>query len=129
MFLLVPAHPGFPGQTPQSRKTVVLCCVEGHTAKTPVVVEIDDMHSSVTDIHQFSFSFLWEARNRLCLTSDIVSWVKGKHPTSKTLHQLSPEDLWSSGKKNSRLMWKRSLDGVTVEEWKFFTLLALNQII
>jgi len=28
MFLLVPAHPGFPGQIPQSRKTVVLCvCV------------------------------------------------------------------------------------------------------
>ena len=26
MFLLVPAHPGFPGQIPQSRKTVV-CCV------------------------------------------------------------------------------------------------------
>jgi len=25
MFLLVPAHPGFPGQIPQSRKTVVLC--------------------------------------------------------------------------------------------------------
>ena len=29
MFLLVPAHPGFPGQIPQSRKTVVLCvCVQ-----------------------------------------------------------------------------------------------------
>ena len=27
MFLLVPAHPGFPGQIPQSRKTVV--CVMG----------------------------------------------------------------------------------------------------
>ena len=28
MFLLVPALPGFPGQIPQSRKTVVLCvCV------------------------------------------------------------------------------------------------------
>jgi len=26
MFLLVPAHPGFPGQIPQSRRTVV-CCV------------------------------------------------------------------------------------------------------
>jgi len=25
MFLLVPAHPCFPGQIPQSRKTVVLC--------------------------------------------------------------------------------------------------------
>jgi len=28
MFLLVPAHPGFPGQIPQSRKTVVcVVCV------------------------------------------------------------------------------------------------------
>jgi len=27
MFLLVPAHLGFPGQIPQSRKTVVCVCV------------------------------------------------------------------------------------------------------
>ena len=27
MFLLVPAHPGCPGQFPQSRKTVVCVCV------------------------------------------------------------------------------------------------------
>jgi len=27
MFLLVPANPGFPGQIPQSRKTVVFVCV------------------------------------------------------------------------------------------------------
>jgi len=26
MFLLVSAHPGFPGQIPQSRKTVVCVC-------------------------------------------------------------------------------------------------------
>jgi len=33
--LLVPAHPGFPGQIPQSRKTVVLCvCVCGFEIKT-----------------------------------------------------------------------------------------------
>ena len=25
MFLLAPAHPGFPGQIPQRRKTVVVC--------------------------------------------------------------------------------------------------------
>jgi len=30
MFLLVPAHPGFPGQIPQSRKTVVCVCVCGN---------------------------------------------------------------------------------------------------
>jgi len=28
MFLLVPAHPGCPGQIPQSRKTVVCVCVD-----------------------------------------------------------------------------------------------------
>ena len=35
MFLLVPAHPGFPGQIPQSRKTVVCVCVPGapHSVK------------------------------------------------------------------------------------------------
>ena len=27
MYLLVPAHPGCPGQSPESRKMVVLCCV------------------------------------------------------------------------------------------------------
>jgi len=31
MFLLVPAHPGFPGQIPQSRKTVVCVCKHGCT--------------------------------------------------------------------------------------------------
>ena len=29
--LLVPAHPGFPGQIPQSRKTVVCVCVISHS--------------------------------------------------------------------------------------------------
>ena len=29
MFLLVPAQPGFPGQIPQSRKTVVVVVVVG----------------------------------------------------------------------------------------------------
>ena len=33
MFLLVPAHPGFPGQIPQSRKTVVLCVCNGFDMK------------------------------------------------------------------------------------------------
>jgi len=35
MFLLVPAHPGFPGQIPQSRKTVVCVCTEiQHSVET-----------------------------------------------------------------------------------------------
>ena len=34
MFLLVPAHPGFPGQIPQSRKTgVCVCVIESHNFK------------------------------------------------------------------------------------------------
>jgi len=33
MFLLVPAHPGFPGQIPQSRKTVVCVLCVIFTAK------------------------------------------------------------------------------------------------
>jgi len=33
MFLLVPAHPGFPGQIPQRRKTVVCVCFWGNLGK------------------------------------------------------------------------------------------------
>jgi len=36
MFLLVPAHPGCPGQIPQSRKTVVCVCVCGGTGQCSV---------------------------------------------------------------------------------------------
>jgi len=36
MFLLVPAHPGFPGQIPQSRKTVVCVCVYATRLKLAV---------------------------------------------------------------------------------------------
>ena len=40
--LLVPAHPGFPGQIPQSRKTVVLCVSHGDTASLDLeVIAID----------------------------------------------------------------------------------------
>jgi len=37
MFLLVPAHPGFPGQIPQSRKTVVCVVCIAFTALTLLV--------------------------------------------------------------------------------------------
>jgi len=40
MFLLVPAHPGFPGQIPQSRKTVV-CVVE--TCSTVKTAELREL--------------------------------------------------------------------------------------
>jgi len=36
--LLVPAHPGFPGQIPQSRKTVVCVCV----MKLGMMLEVDE---------------------------------------------------------------------------------------
>jgi len=39
MFLLVPAHPGFPGQIPQSRKTVVCVCIK-HTTQYILKVKI-----------------------------------------------------------------------------------------
>ena len=42
MFLLVPAHPGFPGQIPHSRKTVVLCvCVCNTNNLFPVISHED----------------------------------------------------------------------------------------
>jgi len=42
MFLLVPAHPGFPGQIPQSRKTVVLCCVYLNKLNKIIVFEFSN---------------------------------------------------------------------------------------
>ena len=49
MFLLVPAHPGFPGQIPQSRKTVVCCvlcvCVLRY-ASLALVVDVIFSHRS-----------------------------------------------------------------------------------
>ena len=40
MFLLVPAHPGFPGQIPQSRKTVVCVCVMCLLIKATILEEM-----------------------------------------------------------------------------------------
>jgi len=39
MFLLVPAHPGFPGQIPQSRKTVVCVCVHSNVPLSQQTVD------------------------------------------------------------------------------------------
>jgi len=43
MFLLVPAHPGFPGQIPQSRKTVVcvLCVCKNLETYRSAVMQFD----------------------------------------------------------------------------------------
>jgi len=45
--LLVPAHPGFPGQIPQSRKTVVCVCV--------YILTSDDIRKSHM-LHQDDFA-------------------------------------------------------------------------
>ena len=46
MFLLVPAHPGFPGQIPQSRKMVVCVCV----CVIPSEITCHFEETSLTDI-------------------------------------------------------------------------------
>ena len=51
MFLLVPAHPGFPGQIPQSRKTVVCVCL------SPCPFAVFSCSEHPTDIH---LEDLWE---------------------------------------------------------------------
>jgi len=49
MFLLVPAHPGFPGQIPQSRKTVVcVVCLCGTCSEVTVKGEADIIISIYT---------------------------------------------------------------------------------
>jgi len=40
--LLVPAHPGFPGQIPQSRKTVVCVCAMDRSRWRKQIGMIDD---------------------------------------------------------------------------------------
>jgi len=40
MFLLVPAHPGFPGKIPQSRKTVVCVCDLGLSGSRDVINDV-----------------------------------------------------------------------------------------
>ena len=48
--LLVLAHPGFPGQIPQSRKTVVLCvCVLFHIISASLSISIANVRSILTD--------------------------------------------------------------------------------
>jgi len=48
MFLLVPSHPGFPGQIPQSRKTVVCVCVLVLKSNETWKFDISDCHSLLT---------------------------------------------------------------------------------
>jgi len=55
MFLLVPAHPGFPGQIPQSRKTVV-CAVVYVTAMLQKLHHTEELcmelESQIADMEQ-----------------------------------------------------------------------------
>ena len=59
MFLLVPAHPGFPGQIPQSRKTVV-CCV----CVCNVYTVDQELHISkcIRQQHPFNGPLSWTTR-------------------------------------------------------------------
>jgi len=43
MFLLVPAHPGFPGQIPQSRKMVVVVVVVFLAYEKPLEMECENI--------------------------------------------------------------------------------------
>jgi len=56
MFLLVPAHPGCPGQIPQSHKTVVCVCVHQGLALSPLLfVMVMEALS-----REFRVTLLWE---------------------------------------------------------------------
>jgi len=66
MFLLVPAHPGFPGQIPQSRKTVVCCvCTNlfvkffSHIMVNIIVITVDHLVClQLSSIHQIMIAQL-----------------------------------------------------------------------
>jgi len=62
MFLLVPAHPGCPGQIPQSHKTVVCVCV---------CVCVHKYRHMLTEI-LFDWPLLWSYH---CMTNPIKSTV------------------------------------------------------
>ena len=57
MFLLVPAHPGCPGQFPQSRKTVVCVCVKISASSRSAIIPhlIDGTKKILTNTHTQPF--------------------------------------------------------------------------
>ena len=74
MFLLVPAHPGFPGQIPQSRKTVVcvivpakcdrvqcVLCIVAAVTKTKLCVKQGEAQYATVD----TVSFLSDSQTTL----------------------------------------------------------------
>jgi len=70
MFLLVPAHPGFPGQIPQSRKTVVccVCCISITTSADRMYVEVTLSVTVSVELHvvmYISACFFEFAKNAL----------------------------------------------------------------
>ena len=64
MFLLVPAHPGCPGQIPQSRKTVVcVCvCVDNPVNLTSDLLNLGLMHAKGYEVLITPAIFLLECR-------------------------------------------------------------------
>ena len=67
MFLLVPAHPGCPGQIPQSRKTVVLC-----VCYNKILFKNEQQHSTLCHLrvcinaHVKRNTFLVHYENQFC---------------------------------------------------------------
>ena len=74
MFLLVPAHPGFPGQIPQSRKMVVCVCV---------TMSLNRKHLEITGA-DFKNRFLHFKSLSYCPTNSIKAQMHSKATTRTT---------------------------------------------
>jgi len=94
MFLLVPAHPGFPGQIPQSRKTVVLCvCVSDVLLQNKTEVKKHQNNKTfwncfISQIKQFQnvlvFSFQDLLRHNLHNSNYFYSHYRGQTASAGT---------------------------------------------
>jgi len=72
MFLLVPAHPGFPGQIPQSRKTVVCVVCKSHMTLT-LTADYLESHIVVNDSSTLTNTTIWFVA-ALCIIADVQTY-------------------------------------------------------
>jgi len=113
MFLLVPAHPGFPGQIPQSRKTVVCVCVCKAMDKQQQFWRAMSTCPHVHILEIWSWCKWNNKSTPYCLQCfDTVNLAQKKHPACKNwangmvciwfslchCHQLFPAELPTSEK-------------------------------